>query len=75
MASLVCCRVRPGIISCPMSIPRTSHLNSFPNSIGGPITVFDDGVSAYISSSVSDLLVLFSSSESVVVMSSSSTSM
>ena len=74
IASLVCCRVRPGIISCPMSIPCTSRLNSFPDSIGGPIAAFDDGVIASISSSVSDLFVLFSSSELVVVVSSSSIS-
>jgi len=57
-----------------MSIPRTSRLNSFPDSIGGPIAVVDDGVIASISSSVSDLFVLVSSSESVVGVSSSSAS-
>jgi len=46
-----------------MSIPRISRLNSFPDSIGGPIAVVVDGVIISISSSVSDLFVLVSSSE------------
>jgi len=57
-----------------MLIPHTSLLNSFPDSIGGPIAVVDDGLIASISSSVSDLFVLVSSSESIVVVSSSSAS-
>jgi len=57
-----------------MSIPPTSRLNYFPDSIGGPIAVFDDGVITSISSSVSDLFVLVSASESVVVVSSLSIS-